>query len=281
MGRSRIGDGCKINMIDRGKHNVLGVRVNAIDYNGAVQRVVDAARMQRPLAVSALAVHGLMTGVLDQAHRYRLNQFELIVPDGHPVRWALNWLHKSKLPDRVYGPNLMLEVCRTAATAELPIFLFGGSESLLAELKSRLVEQFPDIQIVGTRASKFRTLTDAERSELVEEIQSSGAKIAFVGLGCPRQEVFAYEMKEQVSMPLLAVGAAFNFHAGQLSQAPRWMQDRGLEWFYRLLKEPKRLWRRYLLLNPLYVSLLTLQLLKIYSLNPDSANPPTAEVCYG
>lgn len=268
-------------MIDRGKHNVLGVRVNAIDYNGAVQRVVDAARMQRPLAVSALAVHGLMTGVLDQAHRYRLNQFELIVPDGHPVRWALNWLHKSKLPDRVYGPNLMLEVCRTAATAELPIFLFGGSESLLAELKSRLVEQFPDIQIVGTRASKFRTLTDAERSELVEEIQSSGAKIAFVGLGCPRQEVFAYEMKEQVSMPLLAVGAAFNFHAGQLSQAPRWMQDRGLEWFYRLLKEPKRLWRRYLLLNPLYVSLLTLQLLKIYSLNPDSANPPTAEVCYG
>jgi len=268
-------------MIDRGKHNVLGVRVSAIDYNGAVQRIVDAARMNRPLAVSALAVHGLMTGVLDQSHRYRLNQFELIVPDGHPVRWALNWLHKAKLPDRVYGPNLMLEVCRTAASTGQPIFLFGGSESLLADLKSRLIEQFPDIQIAGTRASRFRTLSDAERLELVDEIKSSGAKIAFIGLGCPRQEVFAYEMKEQLSMPLLAVGAAFNFHAGQLSQAPSWMQDRGLEWLYRLMKEPKRLWRRYLLLNPLYVSLLTLQLLKIYSLNPDSASPPTTEVCYG
>lgn len=268
-------------MIDRGKHNVLGVRVSAVDYNAAVSRIIDAARMQRPLAVSALAVHGLMTGVLDKAHRYRLNQFELIVPDGHPVRWALNWLHKSKLPDRVYGPNLMLEVCRTASQAGIPVFLFGGSLELLDDLRQRLLQQFPDLKIAGARASKFRTLSEAERRGLLEEIKASGAQITFVGLGCPRQEIFAYEMKERLEMPLLAVGAAFNFHAGQLSQAPRWMQDRGLEWFYRLLREPRRLWRRYLLLNPLYVSLLTLQLLKVYSLDPNSAEPPTTEICYG
>ncbi|MGI9455119.1 MAG: WecB/TagA/CpsF family glycosyltransferase [Aeoliella sp.] len=268
-------------MIDRGRHNVLGVRVNAVDYRAAVNCVVDAARIERPLAVSALAVHGLMTGVLDRSHRYRLNRFELIVPDGHPVRWALNWLHNAELPDRVYGPKLMLEVCGKMAEASLPIFLFGGNQTLLSGLESQLAKNFPNLEIAGTRASKFRTLDKTEQQELVDEIKTSGAKVLFVGLGCPRQEVFAYEMKEALSMPILAVGAAFNFHAGQISQAPKWMQDRGLEWLYRLGKEPRRLWRRYLLLNPLYVTLLSLQLLRIYSLDPESAEPPSAETCYG
>ena len=247
----------------------------------AVNRIIDAARLRRPLAVSAMAVHGVMTGVLDRAHRYRLNQFDLIVPDGHPVRWALNWLYRAKLPDRVYGPNLMLEVCQTAANAGIPIFLFGGSEELLELLKSRLGEKFDELQIAGTRASKFRTLSNDEKDELVQEIHDSHAQLVFVGLGCPRQEVFAYEMRERIGLPVLAVGAAFNFHAGQLDQAPAWMQNRGLEWLYRLLKEPRRLWRRYLFLNPLYVCLLTLQLLRIYSLNPEAANPPQAELSYG
>ena len=268
-------------MIDRGKHNVLGIKVNAVDYGAAVARILDAARLSQPMAVSALAVHGLMTGVLDRTHRYRLNHFEMIVPDGQPVRWALNLLHGTKLPDRVYGPNLMLEVCRASAQAKVPIFLFGGSEALLADLQEKLLEKFPELQIAGMRASKFRTLNSEERQELVQEIRDSGAKLAFVGLGCPRQEVFSHEMKESLSMPLMAVGAAFNFHAGQLSQAPAWMQKRGLEWLYRLYKEPRRLWRRYLYLNPLYLTLLGLQLTGLYRVNPDSAEAPTAEVCYG
>ncbi|QDU56083.1 WecB/TagA/CpsF family glycosyltransferase [Aeoliella mucimassa] len=268
-------------MIDRGKHNVLGVKINAVDYDAAVTRIIDAARAAKPMAISALAVHGLMTGVLDREHRYRLNHFELIVPDGHPVRWALNWLHGTKLPDRVYGPNLMLEVCRSAAETGVPIFLFGGTEELLADLQHRLLKQFPKLQIAGVRASKFRTLNEQERQELVDEIRQSGAKLAFVGLGCPRQEVFSHEMKGRVSMPLLAVGAAFNFHAGQLAQAPKWMQDRGLEWLFRLWKEPRRLWRRYLYLNPLYLTLLGLQLTGIYRLNPDSTQQPATEICYG
>jgi len=267
-------------MIDAGKHNVLGVNIDAVDYDAAIDRIMAAARQRRPMAVSALAVHGLMTGVMDATHRYRLNAFDLLCPDGQPVRWALGWLHGAKLPDRVYGPNLMLKLCQRAQQDETPIFLFGGSESLLKELSRNLIAQFPRLKIAGVRASMFRTLTADEKQQLVEEIHASGAQITFVGLGCPRQEVFAYEMRESLGMPLLAVGAAFNFHAQQLSQAPRWMQDRGLEWAYRLVKEPRRLWRRYLLLNPMYLTLLGLQRLGIYTRSP-CGEQPTAEICYG
>lgn len=268
-------------MIDRGRHAVLGVRVNAVDYEASVHRIVDAARLRAPLSVSALAVHGLMTSVLDSSHRYRLNHFEMIVPDGQPIRWAMNSLYNTRLTDRVYGPDLMLHVCEAAAEGGIPVFLFGGSDSLLADLKRRLLTSYPKLRIAGCRASKFRPLTPEEREELVGEILQSGARLTFVGLGCPRQEVFCFEMKERLSMPLLAVGAAFNFHAGQLAQAPRWMQERGLEWLFRLWKEPRRLWRRYLLYNPLYLALLALQATRLYEVRPEAATPPEQELCYG
>ncbi len=143
-------------MIDRGKHNLLGVHVDAIDYDAAVGRIIAAARAGKPLAVSALAVHGVMTGVLDAAHRYRLNQFDLICPDGQPVRWGLNLLHRVKLRDRVYGPDLMLETCRVAAAEGLPIFLLGGRSELLSALSERLAAHVPGLRIAGVRASKFR-----------------------------------------------------------------------------------------------------------------------------
>ncbi len=267
-------------MIDRGKHNILGVGVNAVDYESAVDQITRAAKDRRPMAISALAVHGVMTGVFDRAHRYRLNCFDLICPDGQPVRWALNSLHRVALPERVYGPNLMLDVCRAAAEQGLPIFLFGGSQELLATLSARLSGKFPALKIAGMRPSKFRKLDDTEWQELVAEIKASGAQILFVGLGCPRQEVFAYEIRQAVSMPTLAVGAAFNFHSGLLPQAPPAMQRWGLEWLYRLIQEPKRLWRRYLLLNPAYVTLFGLQKLKLHQVKQD-VPPPETMVLYG
>lgn len=268
-------------MVDHGKQNVLGVCMDAVDYEAAVERITTAARARRPLAVSALAVHGLMTGVLDATHRYRLNRFDLLVPDGQPVRWAMNWLHHARLQDRVYGPTLMLKTCQRAAAEELPIFLFGGTEELLALLSERLTAQFPGLRIAGVRPSKFRRLTPAERDETVQAIRASGAVITFVGLGCPRQEVWAYEFREALSMPLLAVGAAFNFHAGLLPQAPPALQRRGLEWAYRLVQEPRRLWKRYLFLNPLYLSLLALQRTGLRRFDPSAATPPREEVLYG
>jgi exopolysaccharide biosynthesis WecB/TagA/CpsF family protein len=257
------------------------VRIDAVDYAAAVDRVITAARDRRPLAVSALAVHGVMTGVLDSEHRHRLNGFDLLVPDGQPVRWALNLLHRAKLPERVYGPNLMLKVCERAAAEGLPVFLYGSTPEVLTALQENLAKKFPGIKIAGAKPSRFRKLTPAERDEVAEEIRASGAALAFVALGCPRQEVFAYEMRERLGMPLLAVGAAFPFHAGILPQAPRFYQDRGLEWFYRLVSEPRRLWRRYLLLNPLYLSLLFCQFIGRRGFDPASTRPPAGELLYG
>lgn len=267
-------------MIDRGKHDVIGVQINAVDYSSAVERVVQAARDQQSLTVSALAVHGVMTGVLDPEHRYRLNQFDMLVPDGQPVRWALRLLHRINLPDRVYGPNLMLKLCERAAESQLPIFLYGSTAEVLDALQKKLRERFPNVMIAGSKPSLFRRMTTDERDALAAEIRASGARLTFVALGCPRQEVFAYEMRSYLNMPLLAVGAAFPFHAGLLQQAPRFYQDRGLEWFYRLMAEPRRLWRRYLLLNPLYVSLLMRQFLtRKVATKPSVA--PTVEMLYG
>lgn len=270
-------------MIDKGKQNLVGVYVNAVDYEAAVSKIVDAAKRRIPLGVSALAVHGVMTGVTDDEHRHRLNSLELVVPDGQPVRWGLNLLHKTGLTDRVYGPNLMLETCRAAEEHGLAIYLLGGTDELLADLTSNLADLFPDLKIARARASKFRTLSMEEKQELIDDINISGASVAFVGLGCPRQEIWAYEFKDHINMPVLAVGAAFNFHAGILDQAPPLLQKYGLEWLYRLIKEPARLWRRYIILNPYYLGLLAVQRLGLRKAKFDPANTvaPDNEILYG
>jgi N-acetylglucosaminyldiphosphoundecaprenol N-acetyl-beta-D-mannosaminyltransferase len=247
-------------MLDNGKGNIIGIRIDAVDYKEAADRIVQAARGRQPMAISALAVHGLMTGVLDNEHKYRLNRFDLLVPDGQPVRWALNLIHGTKLRDRVYGPNLMLAVCSRAAQEGLGVFLYGSTQEVLLALRANLENRFQGLRISGMEPSKFRPLSTEERNDLISRVRSSGAAIILVGLGCPRQEVWAYEFREALSIPILAVGAAFPFLAGKIRQAPKWMQDRGLEWVFRMLVEP-RLWRRYVLLNPAYALLVASQAL--------------------
>ena len=245
-------------MIENGKGNIIGIRIDAVDYKSASDRVVQAARKRQPMAVSALAVHGLMTGVLDREHKYRLNRFDLLVPDGQPVRWALNLLHSANLQDRVYGPKLMLNVCARASEEGLGVFLYGSTQEVLSALRTNLENRFPALRITGMEPSKFRRLTTEERNDLISQVRKSRADIIFVGLGCPRQEVWAYEFREALSIPILAVGAAFPFLAGKIAQAPNWMQDRGLEWLFRLAIEP-RLWSRYVFLNPAYIFLVAIQ----------------------
>ncbi len=268
-------------MIDLGRHNLLGIGIDAVDYEAAVERIIDAARRRIPLGVSALAVHGVMTGVLDREHRHRLNHLDLVVPDGQPVRWGLNWLHRTQLAERVYGPELTLRTCAAAAGEDIPVFLFGTTDPILTELRTRLADRFPRLRIAGSRASRFRRITSEEKTLLVKEIHNSGAAITLVGLGCPRQEVWAYEFKEALRMPVLAVGAAFAFHAGRLAQAPRWMQRAGLEWLYRLTREPGRLWKRYLFLNPYFLSLLVLQKTGLKHFETGDTIAPEDEVLYG
>jgi exopolysaccharide biosynthesis WecB/TagA/CpsF family protein len=263
-----------------GKRNVIGILVDPIDYKSALDFIFETARLKKGATISALAVHGVMTGVLDAAHRYRLNNFDLIVPDGQPVRWVLNFLYKAALSDRVYGPNLTLKVCERAADEGQSIFLYGGTPEILGQLQNSLKLKFPALKIAGAEASKFRRLEPGEKGLLAERIASSGASIVLVGLGCPRQEVFAYEFRDSLKMPILAVGAAFPFIAGLVPQAPRWMQDRGLEWLFRLMSEPRRLWKRYVYLNPAYLFLVALQALKL-SRFPTNGNLPNYEELFG
>jgi N-acetylglucosaminyldiphosphoundecaprenol N-acetyl-beta-D-mannosaminyltransferase len=250
-------------MIDFGKRDVVGVLINAIDYDAATERVIASATSQTPLTLSAAASHAVMIGHGDPEQRYRLNHLDLIVPDGQPVRHALRVLYGIRLPDRVYGPNLMLRVCERAASEGLAVYLFGSGRDVVDRLAANLSARFPRLRVAGAEPSSFRTLSEEERDALAGRIRASGAGIVFVGLGCPRQETWAYEMRDRLGVPVLAVGAAFDFHAGTLAQAPDWMQDRSLEWLYRLLREPRRLWKRYLGLGPRFIGLVLAQKLGV------------------
>jgi exopolysaccharide biosynthesis WecB/TagA/CpsF family protein len=246
-------------VIDRGKRNVLGVNVDVVDYGAATERIIQAAREQRPMAVTAIAVHGVMTGVQDREHGARLNSFDLVTPDGQPVRWALNLLHSADLADRVYGPDLTLRVLERCAAENLPVYLYGSTEDTLRRLVPALHDLLPELRIVGVEASKFRSAEPGEPEAIADRINGSGARVVLVGLGCPRQEIFVYGMRPLVNAPMLAVGAAFDYHAGQLRKPPPWMQRAGLEWLWRLGLEPRRLWKRYVLLNPAYLARLGAQ----------------------
>jgi N-acetylglucosaminyldiphosphoundecaprenol N-acetyl-beta-D-mannosaminyltransferase len=174
----------------------------------------------------------------------------------------------------------MLEVCSLAEREGLGIYLYGATSYIQESLVRSLRKRFPRLLICGAEPSKFRRLSEDEKMKTVARIKASGAQITFVGLGCPRQEVWAYEYRDALSMPILAVGAAFEFHAGTKQQAPRWMQDYGFEWVFRLKTEPRRLWRRYILLNPWYVSLVVAQVFRLRRFSySDSKLPRT--ISYG
>jgi N-acetylglucosaminyldiphosphoundecaprenol N-acetyl-beta-D-mannosaminyltransferase len=262
------------------KRNVLGIMMDAVDYQMAVDFVFKAAGEKRGSAISALAVHGLMTGTIDREQKFRLNHFDLLLPDGQPVRWALNRLHNAKLSDRVYGPKLTSKVCERAATEGVPVYFYGSTPAILEALRKNLEIKYPKLTIAGMEPSKFRCLITREKQELAARIRDSGAGITFVGLGCPRQEVFAFEFRDLLNMPILAVGAAFPFLAGKVRQAPTWMQDVGLEWLFRLASEPRRLWRRYIYLNPAYLILVSLQVLGLSRFATDG-KCPAVDLMYG
>lgn len=263
------------------KRPVLGIQIAVTDYDRATERIISSAQARTPLGVTALAVHGVMTGVLDPTQRFRLNSLDMCVPDGQPVRWALNRLRGCKLSDRVYGPELMLRICARAEKEKLPIYLYGSTREVLAKLGDNLRARYPSLQIAGTSPSRFRKISSQEKVEVVREIRDSGAAIVFCGLGCPRQEVWTYEYRDAVGFPIVAVGAAFEFFAGTARQAPPLLQRYGMEWAFRLWSEPRRLWKRYLLLNPLYIALLVAEVLRLRQFSDASAITPSGEIGFG
>jgi N-acetylglucosaminyldiphosphoundecaprenol N-acetyl-beta-D-mannosaminyltransferase len=205
--------------------------------------------------ITAAAVNLVMSAQEQPATLAATLGATLVVPDGQPLVWALHALGHPQAT-RVYGPDLMAKFCERAARHGTPIYLYGGRGPAERELlERRLRERFAGLRIAGGSSPPFRTLTAAENDREIELINSSGAAVVWVGTGQPRQEQWMHEMRSRLAPPLLVgVGAAFDFHAGLVSQAPPWMQRNGLEWVYRLSREPRRLWRRYARYNPLFVA---------------------------
>jgi N-acetylglucosaminyldiphosphoundecaprenol N-acetyl-beta-D-mannosaminyltransferase len=241
---------------------ILGTRIASVTYDEAVARIVAAASFPAPHAyVCACNVHTVSMARRDPAYRAALNGAMMSVPDGMPLVWAHRILKGRRLPDRVYGPTLMLKLCEAAAQKGLPVFLYGGAPEVAAELSKVLAQRFPALKLAGAISPPFQPRADDDptlRAE-IEQMNSSGAKIVFVALGAPKQELFMQRHAARIAPVQIGVGAAFNFHAGKISQAPGWMQDSGLEWMYRFCAEPRRLWSRYLFYNPYFVVRLGLQ----------------------
>ncbi len=235
------------------RFNVLGVGVSALSLTQATDLVV-AARGQKQLGyICVTTVHGVSEARADPAFRQILNRSYLTTPDGMPLVW-LGHHHGHQAVTRVYGPDLMLAVGDAGRAGGLRHYFYGGHPGVVAELKSRLVARFPGLEVVGTYTPPFRPLTSAEFSALQADVAAAQPDIIWVGLGTPKQERFMAQVWDKLDCGLLiGVGAAFDFHSGRVKQAPHWMQRSGLEWFYRLVQEPRRLAHRYLVNNPSFV----------------------------
>jgi len=245
------------------KQNILGVNISATTYEEALVCVIKAAKARNSGCVSHIAVHGLIEGSKDLRFRSILEEFEIVAPDGQPVRLALRLLHGTNLPDRCYGPEFMLHVCRRAAVEGIGVFLYGSHPNVVESLRKHLIAQIPGLAIVGWEPSVFRPLTEVEDNALVSRINESKTGIVFVGLGCPLQETFAYAHRKKIKAVQICVGAAFDFLSQNKKMAPVWMQRNSLEWLFRLIQEPRRLWRRYLITNTIFLWRLFLQLSRV------------------
>ncbi len=234
--------------------DVLGVGISAVNMTMALDEISRWIEIREQHYVCVTGVHGVMESQRDPELLAIHNASGLTTPDGMPMVWAghragADWM------SRVYGPDLMLSVLERAAERGWSSFLYGGKEGVPELLAARLAEQIPALKIAGSFSPPFRSLTPEEDDEIVARINASGADLVWVGLSTPKQERWMAAHLGRVKAPaMLGVGAAFDFHAGLVPQAPPWMQERSLEWFYRLTKEPRRLWKRYLRNNPAFLA---------------------------
>jgi len=242
---------------------ILGIPLAISDYEQVLDWMDAMIAAGSPGYMTAAAVNLVMCAQEEPETLAAVLAATLTVPDGQPLVWALHALGHPAAT-RVYGPDLMAHFCARAARTGTPIYLYGGrSPHGSGLLEERLLVRFPGLQIAGGSSPPFRVLAPEEEEREIEKINTSGAAVVWVGTGQPRQEQWMHRMRPRLSPPLLVgVGAAFDFHAGLVSQAPPWMQRNGLEWTFRLWREPRRLWRRYARYNPLFIAGFTRQYLR-------------------
>jgi N-acetylglucosaminyldiphosphoundecaprenol N-acetyl-beta-D-mannosaminyltransferase len=231
---------------------VIGAPIDVLDWSAALSRLHAWAAGRESRYVCICNAHSVVTASQDAAFGKVVSEADMATPDGAPVAWMLRKLGCAGQA-RINGPDLMWRYCEQAASRSESIFLYGGTPQTLEILQRKLLGVFPGLSIAGAVSPPFRTLSPEEDAAVVAQINASGAGTVWVSLGCPKQELWMAAHRGRVQAVMVGVGAAFDYHAGTITRAPRWMQDRGLEWLHRLVSEPRRLWRRYLVTNTLFV----------------------------
>lgn len=248
-------------MRQRKGNKVIGTFIDALDWSQAIETITNWGQSRQSRTVCLCNVHSSVTATTDQALANALAGSDMVLPDGAPVAWVLRKKGHLNQP-RIAGPDLMYKLCDELQQSNTSIFLFGSSKATLDKLETSLNTHFPALKIQGTLSPKYGAWTDEEEQQYINKINTSGAGIVFIGLGCPKQEVWMVKNKEKVKGVMLGVGAAFDFHAGTIKRAPEIFQRFGLEWLHRLLSEPRRLWKRYLVTNSIFMIRASLDLIK-------------------
>lgn len=241
--------------------SILDSFIDAVSWQEVLETLLQWAKARQSRYVSICNVHSVVTATQDPEFRRVVNEADMATSDGMPLVWLLR---RRGFPqqERINGPDLMWRLCGQAAEKRLSIFLYGSTPETLERLTHNLKIAFPQLAIAGVSSPPFRLPSDEEDRKMIDIINGSGAHIVFTGLGCPKQELWMAAHRGKIRAVMIGVGAAFDYHAGTMKRAPLWMQQSGLEWLFRLVCEPKRLWRRYLVTNSLFLTYLGLELFR-------------------
>ncbi len=241
--------------------NVVSLNINVCNHESAIRQIAELVEHGKGGYVCFSTVHMIMESHDNAEYGAKVNAADLIIPDGMPLVW-MQKLQGEGQAARVRANDLMILLCAYAEKNDLTVGFYGGKQSVIDAITKRARKDFPKLKIAYAFSPPFRPLTDAEDAEITAEINRKNPDILFMGLGCPKQENWMAAHKNRVKAVMLGVGASFDFFAGNVKESPEWLGKLGLEWLFRLTQEPRRLWRRYLILNPRFVRLATLQLLK-------------------
>lgn len=241
------------------KRRLLTVDVSHVSYPVVVDAILSAAHQRRSASVCLANAHMLIEAQFNATFRQILNQTWIVAPDGKPLSILMRWLYGED-QDQIAGPDLMPSILKRAEQEGIYVFFYGSTPEVLEKLAAKITQIYPKLLVAGMVSPPFRPPTEAENEAIAQTINISGAQIVLVALGCPKQEQWMFMQTQRIQAVMLGVGAAFPFFTGDLQRAPRWMQQAGLEWLYRLIQEPGRLWKRYFIGNTLFLILAGLQL---------------------